>query len=141
MCYSRRFSSIARAACILFIVGCGDPAQPVAQGEIHLSALTFARIVPSGGDVRYTVTNPGTASVRITTRCGDELMPAIERKSGNTWRQYSGGACIAIHEMSPISLEPGAQREGVVHIGEPGQYRLVLGTDGGSLLSSTFTIE
>ena len=141
MCYSRRFSSIARAACILFIVGCGDPAQPVAQGEIHLSALTFARIVPSGADVRYTVTNPGTASVRITTRCGDELMPAIEQKSGNTWRQYSGGACIAIHEMSPISLEPGAQREGVVHIAEPGQYRLVLGTDGGSLMSSAFTIE
>jgi len=141
MRHSFRFSSIARAACVVFIVGCNDPAQPFAQGEIRLAALTFARIAPSGADVRYTVANPSATSVRITTRCGDALMPAIEQLSGNRWRQYSSGGCLAIYDMSPVDLDPGAQREGVVHIRESGQYRLVLGTDGGSLVSSAFTIE
>ena len=111
------------------------------QTELRLAALAFTRLAQHGADVRFTVVNLGASTVRITTRCGDQLTPVVERRSGNEWQQYSGGFCITIYPMSPVPLSAGAQRDGVVVLAEPGKYRLILGTESGPVVSATFSIQ
>ncbi|WP_309669018.1 hypothetical protein [Gemmatimonas sp.] len=131
----------ALATCILSSFACNDPTHPIAHTELLLAAPAFARAEQGGAEVRYTVANRSATTVHITTRCGDQLSPAIEQRSGNGWRTYSGGTCVTINAMTPVPLLANTQRDGVVEIVEAGEYRLILGTDRGSLTSSAFTIE
>lgn len=136
-----RVSHLVLAAGILSGFACSDPTRPIAQAELQLASPAFARVAQGGAEVRYTVANRGKTTVNITTRCGEQLSPAIEQRSGNGWRRYAVGACITINPMSPVPLLANTQRDGAVEIAEAGQYRLTLGTDSGPLTSSVFTIE
>ena len=111
--------------------------------EVRPAALTFTRNAQNLVEVPYSVVNGRTASVLLTTRCGDRLSPAVQRREGGEWVQHSGGGCFAIFPMSPVPLAAGARRDEleVISSPPPGQYRLLLGTELGPVLSTTFTVQ
>ena len=108
--------------------------------EVRPASLTFVRSPQGIAEVRYTVSNGSANPVLLTSRCGDRLAPVIERQVAGEWEQYAGGFCQAIYLSSPVPLPAGARREEVSVIADPGVYRLVIHTDGGSVVSEPFTI-
>lgn len=137
----RALRDVSLALCVLCGIACDGPTTPVAETNLYLSAPTFTRDSQHGADVRFTVANRSATTMHITARCGDQLTPEIEQRSGKEWRQYASGVCLTINEMSPVPLETGAQRNGAVVIAESGEFRLTLATDRGPMISSAFTIK
>jgi hypothetical protein len=135
--YIRRFIALATA---FGLAACTSATTPTAV-VIHFPARSFARPPRGSAVVPFTVTNVGMNSVLLTSRCGDHLSPAIERRGASGWQQYSGGYCLAINPMSAVPLAAGASRDDGVIVVESGDYRLVLGTDRGSVVSGAFAIQ
>lgn len=131
----------AVATAAAFGVACSSPTQPGAAVEVRPGGTSFARAAGGAASVPYTVANAGAASVLLTSRCGDHLLPAVEQRTGAGWVAYAGGACLAIYPMSPVPLAAGATRDDAVSVGEAGEYRLVLGTDRGQVTSAAFTVR
>ena len=108
---------------------------------VRLAAPSFALPTAGAATVAFAVANRGATAVRVTSRCGDRLLPAIERRAGERWATYAGGICPAVLDASPLSLGPGAERVDTVSIADPGQYRLVLGTERAPVTSEAFRVR
>jgi hypothetical protein len=109
--------------------------------DIHPAATSFARSPDGWAEVPFRVTNIGGTSVLLTSRCGDHLTPAIERRTVSGWELYAGGFCQAIYSASPVPLAAGARRDDVTSVADPGEYRLVLGTEHGWVASVAFAVR
>src|SRR5688572_11090604 len=99
---------LAPPAILAWCLSCASPLAPEA---VALSVQTFAdgfAIPPSGLSVtvRFQTRNNGTRPVSVA-RCGDRLTAVIDRRERNEWVQVSGGACLAIYDMSPVRVNPG----------------------------------
>ena len=130
-----------RVLAALLLAACSSATEPVGGIEIRPAALTFTRTMGGSAQVPYTVVNAGETSVLVTSRCGDHLTPVIERRIGGEWTGHSGGFCQTINPMSPVPLVPGARRDEIAFVDQAGQYRLVLGTERGPVVSATFTVQ
>jgi hypothetical protein len=71
----------------------------------------------------FSVRNIGTQVVFVS-RCGDHVLPDIERRVGNEWVNAASAICPAIFPMVPIRLEVGAVLRDSVTIQATGTYRL-----------------
>jgi hypothetical protein len=130
-----------RLAVLLGVAACGTPTGPVAGVEVLPSASSFVRRPTGGAAVAFRVVNRGPTAVRLTSRCGDRVTPAVERREGARWVTYAGGVCPAIHDASPLPLAAGAERVDSVGVADPGDYRLVLGTERASVTSPVFRVD
>jgi hypothetical protein len=138
---THRRLAIASATTLVLVAACSNPAAPSAGAQIGLSARAIP-LTPAGtADISYFVRNPGDAPVLLTTRCGERLLPSIERKSPGGWQQYAGGACLGIYDASPVPLGPGERRDDAAQLREAGEFRLVIGTDRGRVVSQSFTVR
>ena len=146
-----RYAALAAA---LILSACSQPSTAELTGtselrrdhtgvEVRPAALTFTRNAQNLAEVPYQVVNGSDAAILLTTRCGDRLSPAVQRRDGDEWVQRSGGGCFAIYPMSPVPLAAGARRDEreVMSSAPPGQYRLVLGTERGPVASAPFTVQ
>ncbi len=138
---SRR-SALVPLACAL-IGACAAPTAPAADAEVELmpAAASFTRPPDGAAAVAFTVANRGEATVRLTSRCGDRITPAVERREGDRWAAYAGGVCLAIYDASPVALAAGAVRAETVAVRDAGEYRLVVGTDRGPITSAAFRVQ
>ena len=59
-------------------------------------------------------------------RCGEHVLPELERQNGNEWVNAAAGICPAILRMDPIPLAIGAVHHDSVSVMGPGTYRLRL---------------
>jgi len=59
-------------------------------------------------------------------RCGDRVLPAIERRSGGKWVNAAAAICPASLRMDPIRLDVGAVHQDGLPVTQPGTYRLRL---------------
>jgi hypothetical protein len=97
--------------------GCGvtaprsEPAALDVQGSRTSLATGFA------------VRNIGTQVVFVS-RCGDHVLPEIERHVGNEWVNAAAAVCPAVFPMVPIRLEAGVVLRDSVTISVTGTYRL-----------------
>jgi hypothetical protein len=137
---TRRFLAILSSAGISAIA-CADPAGPAAGVHIRPTAREYALTPRGTAEISYAVLNSGGTAVLLTSRCGDRLSPAVQRKDTDEWQQYSGGMCITSLDMSPVPLDAGARRDEVVLVGMAGEYRLVIGTDRGPAVSPAFIVR
>jgi hypothetical protein len=157
MTFIRRSRIFTIVTPVLLAAACSSPTVPeagpedrtrtptVAQTgiEVRPAASSFSRTPQGSVDVPYVVVNAGSTTVRITTRCGDRLLPTVERLVDRGWSQHSGGACIATLVATPAPLAVGARRDETVVISAApaGEYRLVIGTEHGPVASGTFAVR
>lgn len=139
---SSRCRDLLRRACVpLALAGaCMSPTVPGRDVELLPAASEFVLRPDGVAVVHFSVRNAGAAQV-LVTRCGDRINPAIERRESGGWANYAYDACQANLDMSPVPLAPGEVRSGTVSLGQAGDYRLVLGTDGGPVISVTFAVR
>jgi len=117
-------------ASALALVGaaCGDSVSPGSTLRVSTTSPAFVLISSSElARVTFRTSNLGSAAVYLS-RCGDRVVAAVERWEGGKWVQFSGDYCLAVSDMSPVPLQPGASRDDLRTIGERGRYRLRLGT-------------
>ncbi|HJR62074.1 MAG TPA: hypothetical protein VJ803_00115 [Gemmatimonadaceae bacterium] len=77
----------------------------------------------------------------LTSRCSDAVAPTVERREFGRWRHYGGRLCLAIYDMSPVALGPGETRQEVFPIQETGEYRLIVETEYGPVVSPGFVVR
>lgn len=119
---------------------CASPTTPTAI-RVRLAAAVFTRADGGVAAVEFTVTNAAADAVLLTSICGARLVPAVERREGGRWAQFSGGFCQTDQDMSPKPLAAGASRREVVGLREAGDYRLVLGAERGPVASDAFAVR
>lgn len=90
----------------------------------------------------FSVRNSGTSPVGVS-RCGDSLLVELQRRTAGEWLNAAAPICPAVHDMSPLLLEPGDSREGRAPVRGAGVYRVLLGVDDGSspVASPSFAVE
>lgn len=91
-------------------------------------------------DVAYAVRNVGAVPVLLTSRCNDAVAPTVERREFGRWH-HGGRLCLAIYDMSPVALGPGETRQEVFPIQEAGEYRLIVETEYGPVVSPAFVVR
>ena len=128
-------------AAALFVAACSTSTAPAGPMSVRLADASFRRTAGSAATVAYSVANDGTAAIRLTGSCGEDPAPSIERRTGGAWSQYDGGMCLAIYPVGAVVLAPGAARQSSVSLIDPGEYRLVFGTDRGRVASTAFTVR
>ena len=140
---SRRSAIVAAAtiAATLLPLACSSPVAPVPGLEIRPVASAFVRTPAGVAEVPYVVLNAGELPVVLVTRCGDRLVPVVQRRERGEWVQHSGGLCLGNMMASPVAVAPGERRNEIAVVAEPGQYRLVLNTEQGPVASTSFLIQ
>jgi hypothetical protein len=119
---------------------CGNPTEPRHAIDVRLAAREYTLTGPSV-QVSYSVQNLSNVTVDLTSRCGDRLVPAVERRQADRWEQSSGGICLAVFDASPVPLPAGERRDEVTFASDVGEYRLVIATDRGPAVSETFVVR
>jgi hypothetical protein len=137
----RHFLVVVCSAAVTGAPGCANLTGPRADIEVRPASYEFT--IPQQGSARvdYSVRNTGRTAVALTSRCGDRLSPAVERRESGSWQQYLGGMCITSLEMSPVQLLAGGSRDERVLLGSAGTYRLVIGTEHGQVVSPAFVVR
>jgi hypothetical protein len=109
-------------------------------------AFTFHQSFAGAATV-FSIRNTGNAVVYLP-RCGDHVLPEIERRAEAGWVNAAAAVCPATFRMDPILLEVSAVRTDSVTVIAPGTYRLRLGLSRGSpsspaesVASPSFMIE
>lgn len=123
--------------------GCSFGTEPVAGVSVSPSDAAFALPALGGVSVPYTVANHGTTPVRLTGSCGDDPAAVLERRLGRRWSTFGGGICLGIFPSGRVVLEPGSIRASSsgVHVAEPGEYRFVIATERGRVVSPAFAVR
>jgi len=111
------------------VTACPGTSAPVGGLVIRTSAVSFSRQASEPAVIDFTVTNTFDHRVYLA-RCGPRIMSALDRAGASGWEQYSGDACIAILDMSPLPIDPGVTLQSSRAIHDPGQYRLRIGVIG-----------
>jgi hypothetical protein len=89
----------------------------------------------------FSVRNSGASAVGLS-RCGDNLLPELQRRTNGVWLNASAPVCLTIYDMSPLLLEPGETRRGRHPVRNRGVYRVLLGVYGrSSVVSPSFRVE
>ena len=138
---SRLLTAQMTVASALLAAACSSATAPAAPVSVRLADASFTRSAGSAVTVSYSVANDGTVAIRLTGSCGDDPAPSIERRTGGAWSQYAGGMCLAIYPIGAVVLAPGAARQSSVSLADPGEYRLVVGTETGLVASTAFTVR
>lgn len=103
-------------------------------------AAEFTRDAAGVATVRYDVVN-GTRQAFGVIQCGPAVSARVDVDAQRTWREHSGGMCIAINLLIPTPLAPGGIRGGSVGIMEAGRYRIVVRTDAGDVASTPVVVR
>ena len=133
-----------RTALPLFVISALTACQPVAPIADPI-AFTFQGGANSS-TILVSVRNAGDEAVFLE-RCGDRMLPAVERRSEDAWVNTAAAICPASLRMDPIRLEAGAVHQESLGKMQPGTYRLVLGISRSSAVpfefvaSQSFAIE
>lgn len=77
----------------------------------------------SSGTVTVSVRNTGD-DVVFLPRCGDHMLVAIDRRSGDAWTNAAAAFCPANLRMDAIRLDIGAAHVDSILVTPPGTYRL-----------------
>ena len=128
-------------AAALLAAACSSSTGPAGPVSVRLGDGSFMRTSGGAAAIAYSVANDGTVAARLTGSCGEDPAPRVERHRGGAWSQYAGGICLGIYPIGTVVLAPGAARQGSVSLVDPGEYRLVLGTDQGVVASTAFTVR
>ena len=115
-------SLFAFAAVSTCLSACQTSTEPSNALRMQLASTVFQHpaIVP------FTITNM-SAQRQYLSRCGSRIMTAVDQYTAGQWSQYSGDACQAINDMSPLALEPGASVTSARAVGDAGRFRLRAG--------------
>jgi hypothetical protein len=75
--------------------------------------------------------------------CCHDPAAVLERRLGRRWTTFGGGICLGIFPSGRVVLEPGSIRASSsgVHVAEPGEYRLVIATERGRVVSPAFAVR
>ncbi len=119
-------SLCAFAAVSTCLSACQTGTEPSNALRMQLAGTVFQRRSPDPAIVPFTITNL-TAQRQYLSRCGSRIMTAVDQYTARQWSQYSGDACQAIYDMSPLALEPGASVTSARAVGEAGRFRLRAG--------------
>ena len=76
-----------------------------------------------GAPTVFAIRNTGS-QVLFLSRCGDRLLPEIERRTASEWTNVAAAVCPANVRMDPIRLEVGAVLLDSVTVTTVGLYRL-----------------
>lgn len=128
-------------------VACDDTTGP--SGLRVSTSDDRLELHPQGmAEVSFSITNRGGTSVFLLSRCGDRIIPVIDRKESGSWAQYIGAFCQAIYDMSPLELGPGESLHSVSFIHDAGTYRLRIEAGSGpnattqwTTVSNSFTVK
>ena len=105
---------------------------------VAISALAACQLVaPSPELVAFSFQGGASSPIAVAVRnisddvvflprCGDHVLPAIERRSGGEWVNAAAAICPANLRMDPIRLDVGAVHQDRVTVTQPGTYRLRL---------------
>jgi hypothetical protein len=110
------------------------------------SPVAFAFKVGASSTIAVSVRNRSD-DVVFLSRCGDHMLPEMERRSGDAWVNAAAAICPAILPMAPISLGIGAVYQDIVTVTQPGTYRLRLAimrhttARSESVVSQSFSVE
>lgn len=77
----------------------------------------------SSGTVIISVRNTGN-DVVFLPRCGNDMLMAIDRRSGDSWTNATAGLCQTNLRMDAIGLDVGTTYVDSVLVTPPGTYRL-----------------
>lgn len=137
----QRVVTAAAALLVGLITACSSTA-PSAPSVAAVVDVTVAQHVAV-----LSVRNPGRAALFLE-RCGDRVVPEIDRLDDNTWVNASASVCPATMSMIPLSVEPGETHRDSLTINDSGTYRLRLalmradtGTFASNITSAPFTVE
>ena len=108
------------------VTACAGTSAPVAGLVVRTSAVSYTRRASEPAIIDFTVTNTYDHRVYLA-RCGPRIMSALDRAAASGWAQYSGDACVAIYDMSPLPIEPGVTLGSSRSVYDLGQYRLRIG--------------
>lgn len=121
----RRLSVIALAAVALACSGSGDE-KPRLEVVTEGSEFVLGGTGPAPqANVRYTVTNRGSATAFVAS-CNGHPLVGLEQQTGMEWAQTSAMACLAIYTMDPIALRAGQSITDTYYFHDAGVYRMVL---------------
>lgn len=113
---------------------------PASRIEFLVESTAFT----APATVGFTIQNALSEAVTLP-RCGDRVIPEIERVSGSQWVNAAAAICPANLSMVPIQLNPGELATGTVHIVQLGHYRLRTGiqtaTRSEVIVSRSFTVQ
>lgn len=113
---------------LLCLVGCTTSTRPSRSVEVPIEGADFR--APTV--VRFSVRNE-TENVVFVSRCGDHVLPSIERLHAGTWENAAAAICPANLLTVAAELRPGDALSDSVGISEPGEYRLVVSYGAGVL--------
>ena len=99
------------------LVGCQGVA-PAAAAVV----FTFQNGATSGA-VIVSVRNAGS-DVVFLPRCGEHMLVAIDRRTGDAWTNAAAAACPMNLRMDAIRLDVGAAYVDSILVSSPGTYRL-----------------
>ena len=120
---------------LVFATACALVGPSDDRLDVKITEVEIQPAPANGALVTFSVTNLGNGSVWLE-RCGDRVMAAVDYAVGPGWVPYSGDACLAIYDMSPLELEAGTTVSSARSILKPGVYRIRLGfreTPGGDV--------
>jgi hypothetical protein len=124
------------------LASCESPTERTGLVVVSPQAESYA--APAA--VTVIVRNDTRETIWVS-RCGVNLLVAVERQVGVRWENVSDDVCIASTAHVPLTLEPGESAEGSVDVNAPGIYRVVAtyfqGARDGLLWtpSTPFTVE
>lgn len=126
---------------------------------LAMSALAACQsVVPIPDLVAFTFQTGRSSAIAVSVRntsgdvvflprCGDHVLSAIERRSGDEWINAAAALCPASLRMDPIRLDVGTVHQDSVALTQPGTYRLRLAilrqtaAPSESVVSQTFVVE
>ena len=115
-------------ALALLLAACSEATGPGRDLRVETSQSVYT--LPGGpgaaaADVQFTVRNNGSTTVALP-RCGDVVIPALQRLEAGTWVTVNAGFCPSFALQLPLELAPGEVAQGRTTVSEAGQYRLLV---------------
>lgn len=93
-------------------------------------------VAPISGPIAFTFENRAHSTIVAVAvhntghdvvflpRCGEHMLPAIERRTGDAWINAAAAICPANERMDPIRLAAGEVHQDTIGVRQPGTYRL-----------------
>jgi hypothetical protein len=127
---------------LALLPGCSLLPTEAEQGvEVSIDSIDAQRGPQMDYVLSLSVRNSGPSAIGLS-RCGDNLLPELQRRTNGVWLNASAPVCLTVYNMSPLLLEPGETRRGRHPVRNRGVYRVLLGVYGrSSVVSPSFRIE
>ena len=127
---------------LALLPGCSLLPTEAEQGvEVSIDSIDAQRGPEMDYVLSFSVRNSGPSAIGLS-RCGDNLLPELQRRTNGVWLNASAPVCLAIYDTSPLLLEPGETRHGRHSARGHEVYRVLLGVyDRSNVASPSFRIE